>query len=73
LPDIFALDEMMKAALAEHEGFSYVSVVDAICPARECPLVVERGVPLAWDHAHLTADGSVYVMDRLAPLLGLKK
>jgi hypothetical protein len=28
---------------------------------------------LAWDHAHLTAEGSVYVMDRLVPMLGLKK
>jgi peptidoglycan/LPS O-acetylase OafA/YrhL len=73
LPDIFSLDRMMKAALPAHDGFSYVSVVDAVCPARKCPLTVEGGVPLAWDHAHLTAEGSVYVADRLAPMLGLKK
>jgi len=73
LPNIFSLDQMMKAALPAHNGFSYVSVVDAVCPARQCPLTLEGGIPLAWDHAHLTAEGSVYVVDRLVPMLGLKK
>ena len=62
LPDIFALDQQMKAALPAHEKFSYISVVDAVCPARQCPLTIDGGIPLAWDHAHLTAEGSVYVM-----------
>ena len=72
LPDIFILDQKMKAALPVHEKFSYVSVVDAICPTRQCPLTIDGGVPLSWDHAHLTAEGSVYVMDRLAPMLGVR-
>jgi hypothetical protein len=71
LPDIFVLDQMMKAALPGHEKFSYVSVVDAVCPARQCPLTIGGGIPLAWDHAHLTAEGSVYVMERVMPMLGL--
>jgi peptidoglycan/LPS O-acetylase OafA/YrhL len=73
LPDIFILDQKMKAALPAQEKFSYVSVVDAICPSRQCPLTIDGGIPLSWDHAHLTAEGSVYVMDRLAPMLGLRK
>ena len=73
LPDIFALDEKMKAALPGSEKFSYVSVADAICPARQCPLVTDGGIPLSWDHAHLTAEGSVYVVGKLVPLLGLRK
>jgi hypothetical protein len=73
LPDIFVLDAKMKAALLAHEKFTYVSVVDAICPAQQCPLTIDGGIPLAWDHAHLTAEGSVYVMQRLAPMLGLRK
>jgi peptidoglycan/LPS O-acetylase OafA/YrhL len=73
LPDIFSLDQMMKVALPAHAKFSYISVVDAICPARQCPLIIDGGIPLAWDHAHLTAEGSAYVMDRLTPMLGLKK
>jgi hypothetical protein len=73
LPDIFALDRNMKAALPAQDKFSYVSVLDAVCPERQCPLTVNGDVPLAWDHAHLTAEGSVYVMEKLAPVLGLKK
>jgi peptidoglycan/LPS O-acetylase OafA/YrhL len=72
LPGIFALDQMMNAALPAHATFSYLSVVDAVCPARQCPLTLDGGIPLSWDHAHLTAEGSAYVMDRVAPMLGLK-
>src|SRR3984957_5564311 len=72
LPDIFALDHNMKAALPAHEKFSYLSVLDAVCPARQCPITIDGGVPLAWDHAHLTAEGSVYVTGKIAPLLRLK-
>jgi peptidoglycan/LPS O-acetylase OafA/YrhL len=73
LPGIFSLDQMMKTALPSHEKFSYISVVDAICPARKCPLTLDGGVPLSWDHAHLTAEGSIYVMGRVAPALGVRK
>jgi hypothetical protein len=73
LPDIFALDRDMKAMLPPHDKFSYLSVVNAVCPARNCPLIVGGDIPLSWDHAHLTAEGSVYVMKRLAPMLGLEK
>src|SRR5260370_24379274 len=73
LPNIFSLDEMMKAALPAHDRFSYISVADAVCPARQCPLTVHGGIPSAWDHAHLTAEGSVAGVDRLVPMLGLKK
>ena len=69
LPDIFALDQMMKTALPAHDKFRYVSITDALCPLRQCPLTLDGGVPLAWDHAHLTAEGSSYVMERIAPLL----
>ena len=72
LPDIFTLDRMMRAALPKADGFFYVSVVDAICPQRQCPLTIDGSIPLSWDHAHLTAEGSVYVMQRLAPMLGLR-
>jgi hypothetical protein len=73
LPEVFALDRNMKAALPARDKFSYISVLDAVCPARQCPLAIDGGIPLAWDHAHLTAEGSVYVMARIVPMLGLKK
>jgi hypothetical protein len=72
LPEIFDLDAMMKAALPSGDGFAYVSVLDAVCPKRLCPLVID-GVPLSWDHAHLTRQGSAYVMARLIPLLAVPK
>ncbi len=72
LPDIFAFGERMKTALPPSAKFSLVSVTDAVCPDRQCPLTLAGGVPLAWDHAHLTAEGSVYVMDKVAPLLDSK-
>ena len=55
--DIFDLDQKMRSALADSEQFTYLSVLDAACPARQCPLVLD-GVPIAWDHAHLTTEGS---------------
>jgi peptidoglycan/LPS O-acetylase OafA/YrhL len=73
LPEIFIFDERMKAALPSHEEFAYVSVTDAVCPARQCPVTLPGGVPLAWDHAHLTAEGSSYVMGKVAPLLQAEK
>jgi peptidoglycan/LPS O-acetylase OafA/YrhL len=73
LPDIFALDQKMQAALPVSDRFSYVSVLAAVCPARQCPLTVGGGIPLSFDHAHLTAEGSSYVMDRLALMLGMRK
>jgi len=69
LPAIFSFDQMMKAALPDQVKFSYISVVDAICPARQCPLTLPGGVPLSWDHAHLTAEGSAYVMERVTRLI----
>ncbi|HEV7600735.1 MAG TPA: acyltransferase family protein [Bradyrhizobium sp.] len=73
LPDIFALDARMRAALPSRDKFSYLSVVNAICPARQCPLTIGDDIPLAWDHAHLTAEGSEYVVGRIGSTLGLAK
>jgi peptidoglycan/LPS O-acetylase OafA/YrhL len=72
LPDIFALDQMMQAALPADAKFSYISVVDVVCPARQCPPTIAGGIPLSWDHAHLTAEGSAYVMERVTPMLRRK-
>jgi hypothetical protein len=63
---------MMRAALPAADRFAYVSVLDAVCPQRQCPLTVAGGVPLSWDYAHLTAEGSAYVVEKLVPMLGLK-
>ena len=66
--DIFALDAAMQAALPPREGLSYVSILSAICEDRRCPLTASN-VPLSFDHAHLTAEGSEHVMAAVAPRL----
>jgi SGNH domain (fused to AT3 domains) len=63
----------MKSALPLSDRFSYISVVDAICPAQRCPLTIDDGIPLAWDHAHLTAEGSVYVAAKLMTMIHFEK
>jgi len=72
LPDIFDLDQKMKSMLSSTDRFSYVSVLDAVCPNRQCPLTLAGAIPIAFDHAHLTAEGSRYVVEKLVPKLGLK-
>jgi hypothetical protein len=69
--DIFDLDARMKAALPSSKKFTYVSVLDAVCPGQVCPVTIGDGVPLAWDFAHLTIEGSDYVVEKLAPQLRL--
>lgn len=73
LPGIFDLDARMKAALPASDKFTYVSVLDAVCPARECPVTAGDDVPLAWDYAHLTVEGSVHVVGKLGGQLGLQQ
>jgi peptidoglycan/LPS O-acetylase OafA/YrhL len=72
-PEIFELDQKMREALPDGESFSYVSLLDTICPHRQCPLTVDDHIPLTVDHAHLTADGSAYVSTKLLPELDLKQ
>jgi hypothetical protein len=73
LPSIFEIDQKMRAALPNSNGFSYVSVLEAICPEHQCPLTVDDGTPLTVDHAHLTAEGSGYVSAKLMPEPDLKR
>lgn len=61
VPDIFALDAKMKSSILVQEGVTYVSVLDAVCPEQKCPARLADGVPLSWDHAHLTAKGSILI------------
>jgi hypothetical protein len=73
LPSIFEIDQKMRAALPNSNGFSYVSVLEAVCPEHQCPLTVDDGTPLTVDRAHLTAEGSAYVSAKLMPELDLKR
>ncbi|CCE03313.1 conserved membrane hypothetical protein [Bradyrhizobium sp. STM 3809] len=66
--DVFALDQAMQAALPSGARLTYVSILSAVCAQHGCPLMAGE-VPLSFDHAHLTAEGSVLVMGKVAPLI----
>ena len=69
--DIFALDRQMKSLLLVGRGISFLSILDAVCPAQKCPIIVGNGAPLSFDHAHLTVEGSVYIAPFIAAVAGL--
>lgn len=62
--DIFTGDAKMRAALPDVAGFTYLSAVNAICPERRCPALVDDA-PLTWDYGHLTVEGSAFAIKRL--------
>jgi peptidoglycan/LPS O-acetylase OafA/YrhL len=72
-PGIFDLDRRMAADLTGLSGVTYVSVLMANCPERECPMVTGDRIPMQWDAIHLTVPGSERVikavMPQMAPLL----
>ncbi len=56
------------AAAARKTGTAYFSIYRAICPKR-CIVWASRDVPLQFDYGHLTAQGSLVVGRRMAPLI----
>ena len=63
-PD-FAADANLKAALP---GVPYISILDTVCPSHRCPDFA-GDVPLTFDRNHLTKEGSILVIDKIAPQL----
>jgi len=62
----FELDRKMRA-MAEATGTRYISMMDLLCPDRVCRTMATPVVPLQFDYAHLTAQGSQIVVDALLP------
>jgi hypothetical protein len=60
-------DQKMSRMVAAH-GATYLSVYDAICRDGSCDEFVQGDVPIQFDAGHLTAQGSIEVGRRLAPL-----
>jgi hypothetical protein len=60
-------DAEVRAAVAG-SGAVFVSPIDELCDERGCLLTTDRDkwTPLAWDAAHLTEAGSVYLITRSA-------
>lgn len=71
-PAMEDLDRTMKKLSREQWKVPYISLVDAVCSNSGCTTVVgPNAVPLLWDTNHPTAEGSVWIAQRIAPELYL--
>jgi hypothetical protein len=64
----FELDARMKAEFSNMPRVHYLSVLGWVCQQRSCPALID-GVPMQWDHHHLTAPGSELVARKLFPAI----
>ena len=60
----FEADKRMKSTLS----VPYISILDTMCPRRVCPAFAGN-VPIAFDRIHLTREGSVLIIQSIAPQL----
>lgn len=63
-PEPYVADSEFKIA-ATNANFTYVSVIDAMCPKKDCLTLDNAGYPLQFDYGHLTNSGSIMVIDRI--------
>ncbi|QFR31846.1 acyltransferase family protein [Ancylobacter sp. TS-1] len=68
LPAVAVKDREMQAHFAGNPDITYISVFDAVCPAKQCPLMVE-GEPLQHDSSHFTQAGVNYFGRPIASLI----
>ena len=68
--DLAALDEAMRQ-LAAKKGADYISLVQAICGQGSCATLAAPDIPLQFDIAHLTPEGSIWLARRLAEMKAL--
>ena len=68
-PEIFKIDERMSREFSNMDGVHFTSILQTICPGHECPPVIESGELLQFDNAHLTVEGSIFVVRRVFPAI----
>lgn len=79
LSDMSAHDKALRR-VAKQENVPFISIIDKLCQAQQCLGLVQKAdgkpgevAPVAWDHSHLTLEGSGYIAeqlkDELLPLL----
>lgn len=64
----FQIDARMSADFSNMPRVHYLSVLRSVCQDRSCPAVID-GVPVQWDHTHLTTPGSELVARKLFPAI----
>jgi peptidoglycan/LPS O-acetylase OafA/YrhL len=67
---LVALDGKLRA-LAAAKGAGYISLLEILCRGDDCTTFAAPGIPLQFDIAHLTAEGSVWLAERLRALKAL--
>ena len=67
--DIFEVDERMNKAFSDIPNVYFISILKSVCVSDTCPAVVEDTVPMQFDLQHLTAPGSVFVINKLYPAI----
>lgn len=60
---IFAQDAEMHRIFGQMNGVTYISPLQTLCQRRACPILAGN-VPLLWDSQHLTAAGSLFVVEK---------
>jgi SGNH domain (fused to AT3 domains) len=64
--DPFEYDEMLKGSLAEIPGVKYISLLDIICPGKQCQHFDAAGWPILIDDSHLSVAASYDLVERIA-------
>jgi len=65
-PDSFEHDEMLKLSLAEISGVKYISLLDIMCPGKQCQHFDAAGWPILVDDSHLSVAASYELVGRIA-------
>lgn len=65
-PAAFDVDDMMREKFPSRKSLTYFSVLDAVCPNRQCPVWLEGGRLMSFDSFHLTGEGSLHVAPHIA-------
>jgi peptidoglycan/LPS O-acetylase OafA/YrhL len=65
----FKADDHLRVLSRSYPNVQFVSVLNAVCDGRQCPVRVDPDTPIVWDIIHLTPEGSKFVVSKLKPQL----
>jgi hypothetical protein len=65
-PDPFEYDEALKRSLAKISGVKYISLLDIMCPGKQCQHFDAAGLPILIDDSHLSVAASYDLVGRIA-------
>ncbi len=64
-PDVFEADATLKAVVRDRPGVRYISLIDLLCPRRQCVALTPGSAPMLADDSHVTRPGSVFLAQQL--------